>query len=129
MKIGIDFHGVLDKYPEKFAELGKMVVLAGGEAHLITGHPITPEFAEKINKICPWHLFIFNNHVYSTTDGLEARGFSFTFDKRGGKMFDKDVWEKEKAIYCEANSIDLMFDDSPEYAPYFVGKTTFMLVK
>lgn len=126
MKIGIDYHGVITKYTKQFASLASQMFLAGNQIHIVTGHPITPEFEAKLNKTFPMMAV---NKIYSTTDGLEARGFPFTIDNRGGKMFDKDVWEKEKAVYCELNKIDMMFDDSPDFGKYFTGKTIYMQVK
>lgn len=126
MKIGLDYHGVITKYPKIIGRLASILFLAGGnEIHIITGHSLPPEFKDRLSKIFPMMIV---HKIYSLTDELEARGFPFTINDKGGKMFDKEVWNKEKSIYCENNGIDIMIDDSPVYGQYF-KKTIYLQVK
>jgi hypothetical protein len=37
LKLGLDFHGVIDTFPEMIAEMSRMFVAAGHEVHVITG--------------------------------------------------------------------------------------------
>lgn len=41
MKIGLDFHGVIDADPEFFAVETELLIKAGHEVHIITGHEYT----------------------------------------------------------------------------------------
>ena len=40
MKIGLDFHGVINTSPEFFGLISKLLLDAGHEVHIITGNDI-----------------------------------------------------------------------------------------
>ena len=37
LRLGLDLHGVVDEFPEKFRKLAKAVWWSRGEVHIITG--------------------------------------------------------------------------------------------
>jgi hypothetical protein len=123
MKIGIDFHNTLDKYPEKFRDLALSILKNSGSIYIITGHSITEEFKCKLLSIFPYV-----DNIYSITDDLIKHGELFEIDNKGGKIFDQYLWDSAKASYCKNNDIDIMFDDSEVYGKYFIDKTIYCKV-
>jgi hypothetical protein len=114
MKIGLDFHGVMDKYPKFFSLLTNALdIVEGTEIHVITGctEEETKRFLER-NTIV-WHK------IYSITDDFLNKKHRHRIDKFGNPCFAKTKWDKAKAIYCEQNDIDIMLDDSSIYGKYF----------
>jgi len=124
MKIGIDYHGVIDAVPEFFAILTQLLIKAGHEVHIITGTKDSPKFRKKLKS-----LGIKFTHLFSISSYHEKRGTKVWYaDKnKNNPWMDADAWNKTKAHYCEQNSIDYHFDDTEKYATYF--NTPFLLFK
>lgn len=124
-KLGLDWHGCVDKFPDIFKQLADIVINSGGEVHIITGHSNNKIFQKKLKK-CGWNDMKITN-IFSITDYLITKGFSYNIDKKGGKMFELQHWNSAKAFYCSENNISLMIDDSEDYARYFT--TPYLLLK
>lgn len=107
MKIGLDYHGVIDKFPGYFRIFSESLIKAGHEVHIITGLR-----KQDIEQKIP------HTHFYSVSDDLVSH-FSYHINKEGRPIFEDDVWNKAKAKYCKENKIDLMIDDSKIYGKYF----------
>ena len=119
MKIGIDFHGVIDVNPEFFSIITKLLVENKHEVHIITG------LRKEDFELNPASITIAYTHFYSITYGL--RNTSYMVDIHGRPRFDEYLWNTAKAIYCKDNKIDIMIDDTKEYAKYF--STPFLLTE
>ena len=118
MKVGLDYHGVIDQHFEFFSTISDLLVHAGHEVHIITGLSLldfvdTPAFRMHYNEI------------YSITDYLLNSGLKYRMDEHGRPIFAKKYWDKAKADYCKKNKIDIMIDDTKRYAKHF--KTPFFL--
>jgi len=118
MKLGLDFHGVIDTYPEYFA--GIMENDCFDEIHIVTGMSrenfnIQVDILEKKYGI---YLRGFT-HFFSIEDTLERNNCQYTIDDKGGKRFDERDWGRAKGSYCWFHDIDLHVDDSKEYGDYF----------
>ena len=115
MKIGLDFHGVIDAMPEFFSFFTDAIIKAGGEIHILTGGLTNndKEILEK-NKIRYTHFF-------SITDYHDKKGTptSGTHPKYGFPMISDEEWDKTKADYCRREVIDLHIDDTTAYNDYF----------
>jgi hypothetical protein len=124
MKLGIDFHGVVDAHPEIYGPLTQALVEAGHEVHLITGRlesEVTPDLKE---------LGLVWTHYFSITQyHLDLGEVEVWFDDNNEPWMESETWDRTKAEYCEKEGIDLMIDDSPAYASYFIGRTVFLLQK
>ncbi|VAW68803.1 hypothetical protein MNBD_GAMMA09-1040 [hydrothermal vent metagenome] len=113
LKVGLDIHGVIDAFPEKFKLLSSALVKDGAEVHIVTGI----KRDEKIDQLLHDAGIQFT-HYFSIVEHLEANnvpikwldGLPFTSDK---------VWDTAKRDYCQSQKIDLMFDDSPTYLETF----------
>lgn len=114
MRIGIDFHGVINKKPELFAALSQALVAAGHEIHIITG----PR-RDKVES----HLKQFNiayTHFFSIVEFEESKGTEILWNSDGDPFMDMGIWNRAKAEYCKRQNIDLHIDDSAEYGEYFM---------
>jgi hypothetical protein len=116
-KLGLDWHGVADKYQAIFKMLAKIILNAGGEIHIVTGHSWNDKrFRKKFKKI--WGDTGYNT-IFSITDYLIGNGLSYKIDEKGGKCFELQRWNSAKAGYCLREGIHLMIDDSEDYGKYF----------
>jgi len=121
MKLGLDFHGVIDKGPELFSVMSDLLVKNDHEVHIITGETITNEFKLKIQ-----NFNIIYTHLFSIIDYHKSIGTLIRYEDNG-PWIDEDLWNKTKAEYCERMKIDLHIDDSKVYGKYFTGKTKYHL--
>jgi hypothetical protein len=113
LKLGLDFHGVIDTFPEMIAEMSRMFVAAGHEVHVVTGL--------KRDAIVQKGLDDFGiqyTHYFSIVEQLEADGVTIVW-RDGLPYADKIHWDIAKRDYCQKNEIDLMIDDSPVYKDTF----------
>lgn len=117
MKIGIDIHNCIDKYPEHFSFLTKSLIENGCEVHIITGSSWTEDI---IKYLVGFNIFW--SHHFSITDYLLEKGEVVSWKDSDNPFFSDDIWNQAKAEYCEKNNIDMHFDDSDVYGKYF--KTT-----
>ncbi|WNO10864.1 hypothetical protein [Teredinibacter sp. KSP-S5-2] len=123
LKVGIDIHGVIDTFPEKFKLLSSALVQAGAEVHIVTGS----KRCERIDNMLA-NAGIQFTHYFSIVDHLEQTSVDVQW-RKGLPYADENAWNIAKSQYCEAQDIDLMFDDSEIYKSTFHGiETTFLHV-
>jgi hypothetical protein len=120
MKLGFDFHGVLDKEPRTFSILTELLVKSGHEVHVITGEEDAPLLREKLKA-----LRIHYTHLFSIASYHKSTGTKMWRDEKNTPWMDKEIWDVTKAWYCNKNKIDLHIDDSVSYGKHF--KTPYLL--
>lgn len=113
MKIGLDFHGVIDIHPEFFSEFTKLFINAGHEIHILTGSSFNKEFKEDLK-----NMGICYTKVFSITDFLMSKNLPY-IEQNGGKYFDDEIWNNAKSIYANNIKLDIHFDDIEKYASLF----------
>jgi len=119
MKIGIDFHGVIDKYTEEFINLFNAIKLLDLpiEIWIVSGPP-EKEVEMKLNR-----LGIFRGREYegilSVVDYLKDNHVKMWLDDRNTWWASDFDWWSSKANLCRDNYIDLMIDDNEKYEKYF----------
>jgi len=126
MNIGLDIHGVLDRYPEEFITLVTHWKNQGHKIYIITGQ--TWEMAEKSFEELP-HGFAemsFNGH-FSILDYHKEKGTHMWLDTNGWWLND-EVWNSSKGKYARRMNIDVHFDDMLQYEPAFPISCKFFLV-
>ena len=96
MKIGLDFHGVIDTYPHVFGPLSKILMASGHEVYVITGQQLLPAFLDQIVA-----LGIEFTSVVSITDYHLQNGTNVRYDEKGEPWIDGKVWDSTKALLCE----------------------------
>ena len=123
MQIGLDIHGVIDKFPEQFRELSKMWDEQGHRIHIVTGQEwdIALPQVHEAGIVFHEHYSIVDRHQLLSTEMYERT------DKEGWWMNDMD-WNSSKGNYAMANGLDIHFDDSFIYGEYFPLFTTYVRV-
>lgn len=116
-RLGLDIHGVLDTNPKDFVQIAKMVRMAGGEVHVITGSAYSKDIEQQLlsynngNKF--WDFFV------SIQDELLKTLPFVKIDIYGRPCWENETWDRFKGNYCLKNNIELHFDDTDRYKKYF----------
>jgi len=116
MKIGLDVHGVVDKYPDVFARLTKVLKGKGHEIIIITGRELCTELFDKLDT-----LGVAYNDVFSITSYHKRIGTHVTY-KDGDPtqpLIAPPLWDRTKADFCKQEGVAVHFDDSLVYGKYF----------
>jgi hypothetical protein len=113
LKLGLDFHGVIDTFPEMIAEMSRMFVAAGHEVHVVTGLKRDAIVQKGLDD-----FGIHYTHYFSIVEQLEQDGVTIVW-RNSLPYADKIYWDIAKRDYCQKNEIDLMIDDSPVYKDTF----------
>ena len=123
MNIGLDIHGVVDRYPKFFAEMTRLFVDEGHKVHVITGatlrldHPKGVEILKFIGEV----LGLSFTHHFSIVDYQEEIGTEIEYlDDSDNPWMDGEMWDRTKGDYCKKHGIDIMLDDTQRYSKYFV---------
>ena len=116
MKLGLDFHGVIDKEAPTFSVLTKLLVENGHEVH----EENTPSLRNKLEAIG-----IRYTHLFSISSHHRSIGTKMWRDGKDTPWMDQQTWDVTKAEYCKKNKIDLHIDDSEIYGKWF--RTPYLL--
>lgn len=121
MRIGIDIHGVLDHHPERFIKLAMAARKSNGVVHILTG-PSSDKAAIELNRLAEeynggevfWHM------IHSIVDHVVDNDIPHVV-KEDGHVWTMvhDDWNRVKGDISKELNLDLHFDDSKEYEPYF----------
>ena len=123
LKVGLDIHGVIDTYPERFKLLSNALFNDGAEVHVITGVKRDDAIEKQLAQ-----AGIQYTHYFSIVDSLEAQDAIRWED--GLPYADDAKWNVAKRDYCDEQGIDFMIDDSPIYRETFhnIGTTYLHLI-
>jgi hypothetical protein len=113
LKVGIDFHGVIDTFPKKFKQLAYALVKDGAEVHVVTGQQKDGTMEKALQR-----AGIRFTHYFSIVDHLIEKGVPIKWVD-GQPFADKALWDSAKAEYCKSQGIDFMIDDSSAYRETF----------
>lgn len=111
LKIGLDYHGVIDTDYEYFAEFAAVARSRGHQIYVISGAPkaaLSYELSQ--------HNFT-ADFLFSVLDYCMALGL-IVQDTSGIKIDDR-AWNCAKAEFCLYNQINLHIDDNQQYCDYF----------
>jgi len=138
MKIGMDLHGVLDgmlctkvRSSEKSALwllFVRQMVHSGHEVHLISGPTRSQIIGELVELNIDSNEF---TDIFSVVDYLKDHGAKMWQDPPdSGRWFtDDSVWWATKGEIAKDLELDIMFDDSQQYAEAMPENVKFVLVK
>jgi hypothetical protein len=118
IKLGLDFHGVINKAPAMFVDLAKEVRRRGGEVHVLTGSPDDAALDRDMRSFNGGKRWW--DYIFSITDHLLAKGIPYKIDAKGGKVFPDSEWDSAKAEYCESKGITVHIDDSETFLSCFM---------
>lgn len=113
MKVGFDIHGVIDTFEVFQDMIAKYINDPDVDVYVLSG--LEEKYLEKE----VGHLIDLSKVTYfSVTDYLVRSGAKVEWIN-GLPWADDEEWNRAKAAYCRLVGIDILFDDSPTYAPYF----------
>jgi hypothetical protein len=128
MKIGFDFHGVIEKYPDVFRPLMESLRAMGAEIFIVSGPPLN----QLIYEVASFEYLVDKHwdNLISVIDYIKKIGKKTWQDEKGDWWTDDESFWSSKSMICEEYGIDLLIDDSVQYQKYFEGKKTqFVLFK
>lgn len=112
LKIGLDYHGVIDKNIDYFFSFCTRAKQRGYLIFIITGGPKTQvEYNLKANGI-PFDM------CFAISDYYQALG-KIVFDKDQNLIIPDNLWNIAKADFCRRSKINIHIDDSSEYLKWF----------
>ncbi len=114
MKLAFDVHGVLDTLAP-MRKLLRSSYRYGNEIWIISGQPLDEDMKKFLDE---YDLDIYYNHYLSIETYLLNHHVPYTEDAKG-KHFADEAWNPVKANMCHMVGIDMIFDNSPQYAPAF----------
>lgn len=121
MRLGLDIHGVIDKYPDKMIKLAQDTLEKGGRVYIITGPPV--ETARKeLSAIMAERLMVrpFWTQIFSIVDYMKLKGIPNYTDTNGHVWALREHdWNAVKGKIAKELALDLHIDDSPAYGEYF----------
>jgi len=125
MKIGFDFHGVLDLEDSLFRDMAKLAVNLGYEVHVLTGSNLERFVVESKDIIVKG---VHYTHFFSVCDYLIENGIENTGTLEH-PTFDSDIWNAAKGEYAFYASLDIHYDDCEIYSESFPKTCVFILIK
>lgn len=123
MKIGLDIHGTIDRYPIYFREFSELAVKAGHEVHIITGQPWV-----QVGKKCRDWYHIKYSHHFSIVDHHKKLGTKMWQDEKKTWWMEAEDWNRSKGDYIHRVGIGLHFDDNWEYVNWIPDTCTTIMV-
>jgi len=123
VKIGLDIHGVIDRFPKEFSLLTRRWVEDyGHEVHVVTGE----SWATAKPQVDAVSLSY--THHFSIVDHHRDIGTPMTNTVVGqpGWWMDEETWNRSKGDYATRVGLDIHFEDSLEYAAWFPPSCTFV---
>ena len=117
MRIGVDLHGVLDKNPEMSRLILKALMDAGHAIFVISG----PPSFEIIKSLKDLGLKLQTHYTswFSIVDFLQRRNVEMWKDDKDTWWANDKDWWSSKAEMAKILELDVMIDNSEEYAEYF----------
>lgn len=112
LKIGIDFHGVINANQHYFKIFCELALKRGHEIHILSGGP-EEKIVTQLEK-----AQIKYSKVFTIFDFYNDKGMACLLPN-GQFHIDENLWNETKAEYCRQNGIDIQIDDSLIYGKYF----------
>lgn len=112
LKIGIDYHGVINKNPSFFKTFNQLILSKGHEIIVVSGGR-----SEDVKKYLKEHQIPYTS-VWSLVDYFVSKRL-ITFYEDGSFFVPNEIWNRAKAKYCMEKKIDVHIDDSSVYGSYF----------
>lgn len=112
LKIGLDYHGVINDNPGYFSAFCAEIRTRGHRLYILTGGP-----ADKVKGRLA-AAGIAYDELFTIVDYYVALGH-FHYMPDGSIYIDDKLWNRAKADFCRKHQIDVQIDDSLVYGEYF----------
>lgn len=120
LKIGIDYHGVINKNFSYFSKFCSEAKHRGHKIFIITGGP-QPKIRQQLK-----HHEISYDFIFAISDYYQALGLIHQ-DSVGRLVVPEHLWNVAKGEFCRQNGINFHIDDNVKYGKWFT--TNFCLYK
>ena len=120
MKIGIDYHGVLNRDPAFFGAFLHAAKAKNVTIYILSGSP-----EDEVKNFLKTYDIPYD-HIFSLLDYFDKQDMVQYFDD-GSFFVPNELWNRAKTDFCAQNKINLHIDDSMLYGTYF--KTPFCLYR
>jgi len=123
MHIGLDLHGVIDRFPFLFKKLSEKWNEEGHNIHIMTGMEWDKAWraVKKAGIVYHKHFSIVDFHKKMGTEIWEKSNSE-------GYWMESETWNQSKGNYAMSWNMDIHFDDSPIYGRYFPKGCTYIQV-
>lgn len=121
IKLGFDIHGVLDTHYKQYAKMIQALDRNIFEIHIVTG--VKEERGLREN---PELIGLDYDSWFSIHEECEVLGVDIQLDEDDKPHVDADIWDVQKAIYCEREGLFALYDDSPTYHKHFTGECLYL---
>jgi hypothetical protein len=121
MRIGLDFHGVIDRFPDEISILTKRWINLGHQIYIVTGE------SEITATVKVEALHVPYTHFFSIVDYHKGIGTPMELRDSGWWM-DQETWDRTKGDYATVAGLHFHFEDTLKYAPWFPSSCTFVHV-
>jgi hypothetical protein len=122
MRIGLDVHGVIDRFPREFAWLTqRWVRFHRHEVHIVTGEGWDTAASQVEGR-----GIVHTNH-FSIVDHHRSIGTPMEL-KDSGWWMPQQEWDMSKGAYAKRVGLDIHFEDTLAYAPWFPSSCAFIHV-
>lgn len=121
MKLGLDFYGILDKYPEQMITLAQDTIKKGGRVYIITGAPSDEVRTKMIDLMTKFMISKpFWNNIYSIVDWMKQKGIPH-HTKADGSVWAlrEHDWNSIKGKIAIELGLNLHIDNTEAYREYF----------
>ena len=112
LKIGLDYHGVINNHPLYFKHFCDLAHGRGHHMYILSGGS-KPQTISQLTKAQIRYTGLFTIMDYYLDQG---KG---NFMDDGHFKIDDRLWNTAKAQYCRCRQIDIQIDDSLIYGKYF----------
>ncbi len=112
LKIGLDYHGVIDKNTNYFSGLCKCARKRGHSIYIITGGPISTVKSQLKYADIQYDFIFAISDYYFALDKIEQL-------PNGSLNVPPHLWNIAKAEFCRRNHINLHIDDGENYLHWF----------
>ena len=120
LKIGLDYHGVINKNFSYFSEFCSEARRRGHQIFIITGGP-QPKIRQQLN----YHKIPYD-FIFAISDYYQALGLAKQ-ESSGEFTVPEHLWNIAKGEFCRQNGINFHIDDNAKYGKWF--STNFCLYK
>ena len=126
MKMAIDVHGTLSRWPVFWNRALALLKAMGIEIYILSG----PEKDKIVGRLLAMRIDTSQvKAILSVADWVkEQEGATFWYDDNNDFWTDDKIWNEAKARICAENDIEVLVDDQIEYFhPDIAPKTLFIL--
>lgn len=127
IKIGLDIHGVINENPKFWLQFMDDLRTAKGiywQVHILTGHSVEKAETELEEfNIYPGHYAT----IFSISDYLAEKGVpEQSRSSKSTPWYPSEQWNSAKAEYVKKEGIQILIDDSKEYAEHMPKGALFL---